>query len=148
MLPGVRVRHVLRALLVLVDLTVEFGELGGGEDVAESGEGLADRRVGLAVGDEGTTCRPGIRFFGSVSTTQSLAWMSVSVVKRPRLPDDVSDGAAQFGGGWRWTSLPPTRSVRSWTAVVPMGKRLWIASNWITSCPLPDCITSCRVLSV
>ncbi len=40
----------------------------------------------------------------------------------------------------------PTRTVtppsgisreRSWTAVVPLGKRLWTVSNWIMRCPLP-----------
>src|SRR4051812_42206563 len=47
------VRHVLRILLVVVDLAVELGERGGRQDVAEAGERLADRVVGLAVGDAG-----------------------------------------------------------------------------------------------
>lgn len=46
------------------------------------------------------------------------------------------------------TVTPPSgmSRVRSCTAVVPLGKRLWTVSNWIMRCPLPGCITSCRVL--
>ncbi|KOG19605.1 hypothetical protein ADK35_14335 [Streptomyces viridochromogenes] len=69
--------------------------------------------------------------------------------------DDVPDGAAQLGSTIRLiirrvVVLPqpedPTRTVtppsgmsreRSWTAVVPLGKRLWAVSDWIMRFPCP-----------